>query len=224
MATTKAGFKQRVIGTVVRRFGRPRGVGGRLVGWVMAHRGSNRRRSGWVVSLLDVRPADRVLEVGFGPGLAITELARLATRGHVHGSDHSEVMVRRASRHNADAIRAGRVELVRAPAERLPAFGEPFDAVLAVNTVGFWRDPAERLRDLRCLLRPGGRIALASQPRCPGAARATTARAAVELEDLRAEAGFAGFRTETLPLDPPVACVVAVNPALDPRGQGGQDG
>ena len=34
----------------------------------MAHRGANRQRNLWVVSLLDVRPADRMLEIGFGPG------------------------------------------------------------------------------------------------------------------------------------------------------------
>jgi hypothetical protein len=47
-----------------------------MAGWVMAHRPSNRQRNSWVVSLLDVRPADRVLEIGFGPGLAIGELSR----------------------------------------------------------------------------------------------------------------------------------------------------
>jgi ubiquinone/menaquinone biosynthesis C-methylase UbiE len=72
----------------------------------MAHRGSNRQRNLWVVSLLDVQPTDRVLEIGFGPGLAIAELARRATRGHIYGIDHSEVMVRQASKRNAAAIRA----------------------------------------------------------------------------------------------------------------------
>lgn len=179
----------------------------------MAHRRSNRQRNAWVVALLDVRSADRVLEVGFGPGLAIAELARRVTGGRVHGIDHSAVMVRRASRHNRAAIRAGRVELLHAPVDRLPAFDPPLDAVLAVNTTGFWPDPAQRLRDLRRVLRPGGRIALVSQPRCPGATRDTTARAARELQDLLAAAGFAGFRVEILELDPPVACVLATNPA-----------
>lgn len=179
----------------------------------MAHRRSNRQRNAWVVALLDVRSADRVLEVGFGPGLAIAELARRVTGGRVHGIDHSAVMVRRASRHNRAAIREGRVELLHAPVDRLPAFDPPLDAVLAVNTTGFWPDPAQRLRDLRRVLRPGGRIALVSQPRCPGATRDTTARAARELQDLLAAAGFAGFRVETLELDPPVACVLATNPA-----------
>lgn len=211
METTGKTFKQRAIGRAVRQFGHPRGIAGRVAGWIMAHRRSNQQRNIWAVSLLEVRPADRVLEVGFGPGLAIAEFARRATRGHVHGIDHSEVMVRRASRRNRAAIRAGRVELVHAPVDRLPDFGGPLDVILAVNSLGFWTEPVERLRDLRRLLRPGGRIALVSQPRCPGATRDTT-KAAHELQDLLTRAGFARTRVETLDLDPPVACVLATNP------------
>jgi protein-L-isoaspartate O-methyltransferase len=56
-----------------------------MAGWVMAHRRSNRLRDRWAVSLLDVHPTDRVLEIGFGPGVAIAELARRATGGKVYG-------------------------------------------------------------------------------------------------------------------------------------------
>jgi ubiquinone/menaquinone biosynthesis C-methylase UbiE len=208
---------------MVRQFGHPRGIAGRLAGWVMAHRSSNRQRNCWVVSLLEVQPGDRVLEVGFGPGIALAELARRTTQGRVYGIDHSEVMVRQAIRRNHAAIRANRVELVHASVDQLPRFDEPLDAIVAVNSVGFWADPADRLHDLRQLLRPGGRIALASQPRCPGATRDTTVRAAQELHDLLDQAGFAQMRVETLDLDPPVACVLAVNPAAasaDPPGGG----
>jgi len=196
---------------MVRQFGHPRGIAGRMAGWVMAHRRSNRQRNSWAVSLLDVQPTDRVLEIGFGPGVAIAELARRATRGKVYGIDRSEVMVRQAGRRNAAAIRAHRVQLAHASVDQLPSFDEPLDAILAVNSVGFWPDPAERLRRLRRLLRPGGRIALASQPRCPGANRDTTVRAAEELQDLLTQAGFIDIRVETLDLDPPVACVLAAN-------------
>jgi ubiquinone/menaquinone biosynthesis C-methylase UbiE len=184
-----------------------------MAGWVMAHRRSNQQRNRWAVSLLEVQPADRVLEIGFGPGLAIAELAGRATRGHVYGIDRSQVMVHQASRRNRAAIRAHRVELVHASVDQLPRFDEPLDVILAVNSVGFWADPAERLHDLRRLLRPGGRIALATQPRCPGATRVTTARAARELQDLLIRADFAQARVETLELDPPVACVLATSPA-----------
>jgi len=179
----------------------------------MSYRSSNRLRSLWVASLLGLRGSDRVLEVGFGPGVGVAALARRA--GVVYGADHSGVMVRMARLRNAAAVRAGRVELVRASVDGLPSYS-PLDAVMAVNTVGMWPDPPSRLADLRALLRPGGRIAIASQPRCPGATAETTARAADELRELLLGAGFTDIRVETLDLEPPVACVIATNPAKDP--------
>jgi SAM-dependent methyltransferase len=193
----------------------PRGAAGHVTGWVFAHRPSNRQRNRWVVSLLGVRPADQVLEIGFGPGVAIAELAR-AGAGHVYGIDHSGVMVRQASRRNAAAIRAGRVTLIRASIDQLPpALDGPFDAILAVNTLGFWPAPAQRLAELRRRLAPGGRIAIVSQPRCHGATADTSRGAGREIEDLLRDAGFAQLSTQTLPLSPPVACVLAASPAQD---------
>jgi ubiquinone/menaquinone biosynthesis C-methylase UbiE len=215
--TTGESLKRQAMRKVVSQFGYPRGVAGRLVGWVMAHRRSNRRRNRWAVSLLDVQPTDRVLETGFGPGVAIAELAGRATHGQVYGIDHSQLMVRQASRRNAAAIRAGRVHLIGVSVDQLPSFGEPLDAILAVNTVGFWPDPVQRLNELRRLLRPTGRIALVSQPRCPGATRDTTTRATQELQDLLTRAGFVQIRVETLDLDPPVGCVLAACPASEAR-------
>lgn len=191
----------------------PRGAAGSVTGWVFAHRPSNRQRNRWVVSLLDVQPTDHVLEIGFGPGLAVAELVR-AGAAHVYGVDHSEVMLRQASRRNAAAIRAGRVTLVNAGVDQLPpALDGPFDAILTVNTFGFWPAPGQRLAELRRRLAPGGRLAIASQPRCPGATAATSRTAADEVEKLLREAGFTRTRTETLPLSPPVICVLA-----DPSG------
>ena len=190
----------------------PRGAAGRVTAWEMAHRPSNRQRSGWVVSLLGVQPADQVLEIGFGPGLAVAELVR-AGAGHVYGLDHSGVMLRQASRRNAAAIRAGRVTLVRASVDQIPpALDGPFHAILAINTLGSWPAPAERLAELRQRLAPGGRIAIASQPRCPGATADTSRNAAHKIENLLWEAGFTHLSTRTLPLSPPVACVLAASP------------
>ena len=117
-------------------------------------------------------------------------------------------MICQARRRNRAAIRAGRVRLIHAPVQSLSISDGPFDAALAVNTVGMWPDPIARLRELARLLRPGGRIALVSQPRCPGATAATSAAAASELAGLLTEAGFEHLRTEMLDLDPPAACVL----------------
>lgn len=201
--------KQRIVGRVVDQFHRPHGAGGYVAGWVMGHRSSNVRRNRWVVSLLDVQPCDRILEVGFGPGVAITELSARAPNGVVYGVDHSEVMVRLARRRNAAAVRAGRIDLRLAGVDKLPDFGAPLDKVLAVNSTGFWPEPVARLVALRELLRRGGTIAVASQPRCPGATAETTAQAGLEIEGNLRAAGYSPTRVATLELDPPVVCVIA---------------
>jgi ubiquinone/menaquinone biosynthesis C-methylase UbiE len=128
----------------------------------------------------------------------------------VYGVDHSAVMLRQASRRNAAAIRAGLVTLINAPADQLPpALDGPFDAILAVNSLGFWPAPAERLAELRRRLAPGGRIAIVSQPRCHRATAGTSGSAAEETGTLLRSAGFTRLSTETLPLSPPVVCVLA---------------
>jgi ubiquinone/menaquinone biosynthesis C-methylase UbiE len=177
----------------------------------MAHRGSNRQRNIWAVSLLDVQRNDRVLEIGFGPGIAIRELARLASDGHVRGLDHSEVMVRQATRRNAEAVRRGQGELRLGSVERLPAFDVRFDKILVVNAMQFWTEPSELLAELRGLLTSGGRIAIAFQPRGPGATDEVATRKGREIAAALRDAGFSEVRTETLQLEPAVVCVLGIN-------------
>ena len=123
----------------------------------------------------------------------------------MYGIDHSAVMVRQASRRNAAAIRSGQVTLVRAAVDRLPpALDGPFDVILAVNSLALLARAAERLSELRGLLAPGGRIAIASQPRRPGATADTSRAAAREIEGLLREAWpYQHLSTDLLPLSPP---------------------
>src|SRR5262245_55411894 len=146
--------KQKLALAIRSQFRQPRGCAGWLAGREMALRSSNRQRNVWAVGLLGVEPPDRVLEIGCGPGIAIRELSRRATHGLVCGVDHSAVMVRQATRHNAEAARAGRVVLRLGSAEHLPTFAELFDKVLAVNNMGMWCEPDEGLQALHHLMRP----------------------------------------------------------------------
>ena len=178
-----------------RNFGDPRGVGGRIAAFVMAHRSSNVQRSRWAVGLLDLQPDDRVLEVGCGPGVALA-----AARKHtpdVVGVDRSPVMVRQATRRSGATV-------IESAAEDLATFDEPFDKALAVNTVGHWPDPAAGLEAVRRVMRPGGTIAVVSQPRGDKFADND------EVKRQLAEAGFTVAGVETLDLTPPVVCVLAI--------------
>ena len=204
--------KQKLALAIRSQFRQPRGFVGWLVGWEMALRSSNRQRNVWAVGLLGVEPTDRVLEIGCGPGIAIRELSRRATQGLVCGVDPSAVMVRQATRRNAAAVRAGRVVLRLGAAEQLPAFAEPFDKVLAVNNLGMWHEPDAGLQALHRLLRPGGRIAIVSQPRCPGATAETTGAAGRAIAARLTAAGFMRIRSDTLALTPPVIGVLGEVP------------
>ena len=75
------GVKLRILQTLIAQFGRPTGFWGNLAGMIMAYRPSNRQRNDWTIALLDIQPQDRVLEIGFGPGVAIEKLARLPSMG-----------------------------------------------------------------------------------------------------------------------------------------------
>jgi ubiquinone/menaquinone biosynthesis C-methylase UbiE len=203
-------LRQRLMRSLAKQFGNPHGALGRVAGWVMGRRTSNVRRSRWAVELLDLQPGERLLEVGCGPGVAI---AAASTRGNaVVGVDRSAVMIGQARRRNNGAVRSGRVELVTAPVEDLPDFDEPFDKVLAVNTVGHWDDPLDGLTALRRVMRSGGRIAVVTQPRRAGATAADSLAAADTTAGLLGKAGFDEVRIETLELDPPAVCALATNP------------
>jgi ubiquinone/menaquinone biosynthesis C-methylase UbiE len=181
----------------------------------MARTRSNHERAQWTISLLGIKPGDRILEIGFGPGIAIELASRLTGDGRVVGLDHSAVMIRQAAQRNAVAMRDGRVELHLGSVAELPRFEELFDKIFTINSIHFWEDPLQRLTDLRRVLKPGGMIAVTLQPRSRKATAATTSLVGNELADKLRSAGFTQVTVDiraTRPL--PVACVRGVNTGL----------
>jgi len=122
-------------------------------------------------------------------------------------------MLRQATRRNAAAIRTGLVDLRLGSVDCLPAFTEPFDKVLAVNAIMFWNETIDRLEGLRRMMRPGGCIAIAHQPRGPGATDAAAAAKGEEIAATLVRAGFSEVRVRTMKLRPAVACAIGMNPA-----------
>lgn len=146
-----------------RQFACPAGWLGRIAGWLMAW--GNRDLNSWAVDLLDLGPADRVLDVGCGPGAGLDLAQRKVVRGLVTGIDASPVMVGQAARRNRLPLREGRLRLVQGEASRLPCADASFDKAFAVNSVQFWPDPAVGLREIRRVLRPHGLLVVVVQPR-----------------------------------------------------------
>lgn len=197
---------------IVGQFKRPRGVLGRLAGFVMAHRDSNRARNEWVVSRLGIEPHHRVLEIGSGPGLALGHAVARASDGRVVGVDHSELMCRVAARRNADAIEAGRLEIVHGTVDDVVDREVGFDRAFAVNVIQFFESPLDTLRTLRQRMAPGGVVAIALQPRNRGATDEDARIGGERNRALLEEAGFEVVDTATLDLTPAVTCVLGRAP------------
>jgi SAM-dependent methyltransferase len=115
-------------------------------------------------------PGERLLDLGFGGGTLIERALAEHPGVRVVGADPSEDMVARLAEHLAPDIASGRLELVVASAESLPLPDGALDCLTSVYTVYFWPDAARGLAEVRRVLRPGGRVALAVTP--PGLQRA----------------------------------------------------
>lgn len=193
------------------QFGRPTGFWGNIAGTIMAYTRSNKDRIHWTISLLDIKPDDRLLEIGFGPGYAIELVNKIAPEGFIAGVDHSEVMVRQAGKRNAMAIRDGKVELLLGSVSNLPKFNEPFDKIFTINSIHFWTEPIDCLKKLRKLLKPGGLIAVTLQPRSRNAVDSTTKEIGKEIALNLERAGFSQVRLEIRQAKPvSVACALGI--------------
>jgi ubiquinone/menaquinone biosynthesis C-methylase UbiE len=177
---------------LMRMFGRPRGILGRLGGIIMAR--TNQQCAAWVIDLLGIQPNDSVLEVGFGPGVGIQLLAKSVSGGYVAGVDPSEEMVQQAKARNVKAIESGRVDLRYGSVESLPFEHDTFNKALAINSMQVWPDAVAGLREMRRVMKLGGRIALGFTPYSgqskSGLPEMLTAAGFTEAHLVEAEEGF----------------------------------
>ena len=126
---------------VTKQFGSPSGLFGKIIGNRMAK--GNVYDARWTISLLEIQPDHRILEIGFGPGVSTQMASAKASKGFVSGIDHSQTMVQAASQRNADAIRSGRVELRHGDVSALPYPAESFDVAFSLHSIYFWRNPVD---------------------------------------------------------------------------------
>jgi SAM-dependent methyltransferase len=108
-----------------------------------------------VIAAAGVRPGERALDVGCGPGALTTELVAVLGADQVAAVDPS---------HSFAAACGQRLPGVRvevAAAEALPFADGEFDHALAQLVVNFMADPDAGVGEMRRVTRPGGTVAAA---------------------------------------------------------------
>lgn len=181
---------------LMHHFRKPEGFIGGLIVHIMNFGHSAMTRE--VVSRLQIRKGDAVLDIGCGGGAA---LALMAARGaEACGIDISQVAVAKSRQKNIRAVREGRVRVLLADVDDMPFTGSTFDLATAFEAIYFWENLLESFKSVLRVLKPGGRFAIIleayrtgdKEVNFPEVFKAVQARlySVEELETLLLQAGF----------------------------------
>lgn len=172
-----------------------------------SRRGKPAERLTWAVDTMAVCPADRLLEIGSGHGVAVSLVCEKLDGGTIAALDRSATMVKAATKRNADYIDAGVASFQTASLHEADLGRSRYDKIFAIHVGLFLRGkPARELELIRNHLSPGGRLYLVYQPLEAGKAQET-------VETLTSVLDHHGFTVvEVLVHDLPAArvtCVIA---------------
>ncbi|WP_407424351.1 class I SAM-dependent methyltransferase [Methanobrevibacter sp.] len=116
----------------------------------------------WSVSHLDISKEDVILDIGCGGGVNVSRFLKMS-ENRVIGLDYSEVAVEESIKLNKSAIEGGRCEIIQGSVSDLPFEDSTFDIATAFETVYFWPDFVNDLKEVRRVLKDGGIIFIANE-------------------------------------------------------------
>ncbi len=155
-----------------------------------------------LISLMNVVPSDRILEIGCGEGALCRALAPFATEGVIVGLDCSNDAIRAA---RSLSIDQDNILYVWGEAEQVPWQDNYFSHSLLVDTIHELAVPEKVLPELLRVLSPEGTLWIvhtANQSTHPVPASGRTRTNPVEWMELLRESGFAGLHYGVPATDP----------------------
>ncbi len=181
------------------QLGRPSGFFGRHVILRLLNR-VNVDDNALALDTLRLMPEDVVLEIGFGGGALLEDIARIVNRGHVSGVDVSPDAVGAGLSRFAKQVEAGRIDLTCGDVRQLPYGPATFTKVCTVNTIYFWPEPLQAFAEIRRVLKDDGLLVVCFTPRAEMQKLKSTRYGFTlyEPEEVRALIASAGFQNVTL--------------------------
>lgn len=116
----------------------------------------------WGVSHLNIEKDVTILDIGCGGGVNIERFLKM-TDGKVYGLDYSEISVEESTNLNKLAIKEGRCEVIQGSVSELPFEDNKFDIVTGFETVYFWPDFINDLKEVRRVLKDEGIIFICNE-------------------------------------------------------------
>ena len=100
-----------------------------------------------------------MLDIGCGGGATLKRLLKRSRGAQAYGIDISQESVAKARKVNAKLLDK-QVFVCQGSAEKLPYEDGKFDLVTAVETVYFWPNLPECMKEVSRVLKPGGKFAI----------------------------------------------------------------
>lgn len=138
---------------------KPSGIFGRMVMSRIFEKG-NSDLNNFMKELLSPEETDHILEIGFGTGGLISDMAAITKKGIIEGVDFSETMVSIARKRNKKYMEKGRVRIRKGGFEKMSYSDDSFDKVCSANTIYFWKDPVNTAGKILKILKPGGKLVI----------------------------------------------------------------
>ena len=166
----------------------------------------------WGLGLIEIHDRWTMLDIGCGGGATLKRLLRRSEGAKVYGIDISEESVAKARRVNAKVFDI-QVFVTQGSAEKLPYEDGKFDLVTAVETVYFWPNLPDCLKEVKRVLKPGGQFAIMvevieNDSMWTDIVKGMTAYSPEQLKKLLDDAGF--IQTEIHRKKPSYATILGV--------------
>ncbi|NMM62406.1 class I SAM-dependent methyltransferase [Clostridium sp. P21] len=114
--------------------------------------------TGWGLEKININTQDTILDIGCGGGRTVNRLAGIAKEGKIFGIDYSMDCVKWSKDYNEELIKDARVEIIHASVEKIPFKDNKFDVISAVETIYFWPDLVQNLKEVKRVLKPSGKL------------------------------------------------------------------
>jgi ubiquinone/menaquinone biosynthesis C-methylase UbiE len=135
----------------------------RATGWL--HRLRSRQLNGWFADQLQVQPYQHLLEIGFGTGHLLEEVARTLRIGFLAGIESSIPFYQQAYRRNKRFVEPQLMQLHLGELQELPYPAHYFHTVYSTASLLSVKHPVIELHRLTRMLRSRGRLVLLFRPR-----------------------------------------------------------
>ena len=116
----------------------------------------------WSLSHLDISKDNVILDIGCGGGVNVKRFLKM-TENKVYGIDYSELAVERSIKLNKSAVDEGKCEIIKGSVSNLPFNDNSFDIVTGFETVYFWPDFENDLKEVLRVLKDDGVIFIANE-------------------------------------------------------------